>query len=114
MQRALTCLAIVVLALAGVRAQHSLTGKWQGETPNGLPLTLDLTATGTDLTGTLTRADQTVKITDGKVTNNTFSFKATLGDQPESLSGEFTADEIKIWLDRQGPERAVIMKRVKG
>jgi hypothetical protein len=113
MQRTFTAGAIALfLAVLTVHAQATLTGKWQGETPNGIALVLDLTATTTELSGTLTRGDETFKITDGKVSKNTFTFKATLNDQPEGFTGEFTGDEMKVWLDRQGPERAAILKRV--
>jgi len=96
-----------------VHAQAGLTGKWQGLTKNGFQVALDLTATGTELTGTLTREGQTTKITDGKVSKNTFTFKATLDDQTEGFTGELAAGELTVWLDRQGRERAAVLKRVK-
>jgi len=113
MQRILTGCLIVLLLVAGVHAQAALTGKWQGTTPNGAPLLLDLTATETALTGTLTRSDETVTISDGKVSKNRFTFKATLNDQTEAFTGDLAGDEISVWLDRQGPEKGVVLKRVK-
>ena len=74
---------------------------------------LDLTATESALSGTLTRNEETVTITDGKVSKNTFSFKATLNDQTEAVTGELAGDEIKVWLDRQGPDTAIVLKRIK-
>ncbi len=103
----------LTLAVITVQSQATLTGKWQGETQNGVSIVLDLTATKTELSGTLTRREQTVKITDGKVSKNTFTFKATMNDQTEGFTGEFAGDEMKVWLDRQGPERAATLKRVK-
>jgi hypothetical protein len=44
---------------------------------------------------------------------NTFTFKATLSGQGEGFSGELTGGEIKIWLDRQGAERAIMLNRAK-
>ena len=46
------------------------------------------------------------------MSENTFTFKAKLNDQTETFSGELAGDEIKVWLDRQGPERAIVLKRV--
>ena len=112
MRKVLTNLLIVLMATTVVHAQPGLTGKWEGTTPNGASLALDVTATETTLTGTLTRNGESTKITDGKVSKNTFSFKATMGDQPEGLSGELVKDEIRIWLDRRGPESAIVLKRV--
>jgi hypothetical protein len=91
--------------------EKGLTGKWQGQTQNGTGIVLDLTATGTTLTGTLTRRDQTVTIAEGTVSKNRFTFRATLEDQTEAFTGELAGDELKVWLNRQGPERAAVLKR---
>ena len=104
---------MMTLALAAViHAESALTGKWQGETPNGAEIVLDLTASETALTGTLTRDGQPATITDGTVSGNTFTFKTTINDQTEAFTGEHAGDEMKVWLDRQGPERAAVLKRV--
>jgi hypothetical protein len=113
MTRVLTGAAIALVLAAAVQAQAGLTGKWQGETRNGSQIVLDLTATETALTGTLTRNDQPSTITDGKVSKNSFTFKATLNDQTEGFTGELAGDQITVWLDRQGPSNAVVLKRVK-
>jgi hypothetical protein len=47
------------------------------------------------------------------VKDHTFSFTATLNDRAEGLSGEIKGDALRIWLDRQGPENAITMTRVK-
>lgn len=94
------------------RVQPELTGKWQGTTKNGFHIDLDLIATGGTLTGTLTRNGEPTKITDGKVSTNTFTFKATLGEQTEAFTGEMAGAEVTVWLDRQGRDRAAILKRV--
>jgi hypothetical protein len=113
MRTIFTALTLALLVSAVVAAQSTLTGKWQGLTPNGAYLLLDLTVKGETLTGTLTRGEETVPIADGKVVKNTFSFRATFGDQAETISGELAGDEVKAWLDRQGRENAVTLKRVK-
>ena len=110
-----TFLAGAMIALvfsATVHAQAAITGKWQGKTPNGFELELDLTATKTALTGTLTRSGQATEISDGKVSQNTFTFQATLNDQKAGFTGEIDGDQIKLWMDRQGPSAAVVIKRV--
>ena len=113
MQRILA-LALLLACTAGAAAQASLTGKWQGETPGGSSLALDLTVKDTALTGTLTRETEKSPITEGKVTKEaTFTFKATLGGQTETFAGELKGDELRIWLERQGPAKTVTMTRVK-
>jgi hypothetical protein len=104
----------IVLSLAGIiaQAQTGLTGTWEGETRNGTTIVLTLVVKGTALTGTLTRGEETATLTEGKVAKNTFTFKATLGGQIEGF-GELAGAEIKIWLDRQGAERAVLLHRAK-
>jgi hypothetical protein len=113
MTRILSATLLALASIAVAQTQSALTGQWQGETTNGTPIQLELTATSTTLTGTLTRDGQPLTITDGKVSKNTFTFRATLGDQTEGFTGEVAGDEIKVWLDRQGRERAAVLKRVK-
>lgn len=47
------------------------------------------------------------------MSKNRFTFKTTINDQAEAFTGELAGDEIKVWLDRQGPESAAVLKRVK-
>jgi hypothetical protein len=102
---------LAILLVSVVSAQARLDGVWQGETNGGRALTLTLAVKADTLTGTLTRDQETTTITDGKVTGQTFSFKATLGEQQESLSGRLNGDELEVWLDRQGPSAAVVLRR---
>ena len=106
--------AAVLLSFAAIGyTQSPVTGRWEGATPNGTPLVVELTATETALTGTITRRDESAPITEGKVSKNTISFKATLGEVTEAVSGEVKGDELRLWLDRQGPENAAVLKRAK-
>ena len=113
MKRILTGATLALMLAAVLHAQAKLTGQWEGETRNGMQLVLDLTATETELTGTLTRSGHPSTITDGKVSKNTFTFRATLEGQMEGFSGELAEGQIKFWPDRMGPERATVLKRVK-
>lgn len=113
MKRILTGTTLALGLAAVVHAQATLTGKWQGETRNGSQIVLDLTATETTLTGTLTRNGQPATITDGKVSKNSFTFKAMLGEQTEGFTGELAGDQITVWLDRQDRSAAVVLKRFK-
>jgi len=108
-------LGALVLTLASISAsaQAGLTGRWEGETRNGTAIVLTLAVEGTQLTGTLLRGEETATVTEGKVLKNTFTFKATIGGQAEGFSGELAGDSIKIWLDRQGAERAILLHRAK-
>src|SRR4051812_41274490 len=97
MNRYLAGGVIIAMFASLVQAQDTLTGTWEGETRNGASIVLNLEAKGTALTGTLVRSGQSATLSDGRVSKNTFTFKATLNDQPEGFSGELTGDEIKIW-----------------
>jgi hypothetical protein len=94
-------------------AQHVLNGEWQGETRNGSAIVLTLDVKGDGLTGTVSRNGEATAIADGKVSDKTFTFKATLSDQTESVSGEIAGDAVKVWLERQGPESAITLRRAK-
>jgi hypothetical protein len=48
-----------------------------------------------------------------EVSRDSFTFKARLNDQMEGFSGEYAGDQLKIWLDRQGRESAIVLTRVK-
>lgn len=100
-------------ALTLKRAATSLTGKWQGQTPNGMSLTLDLIQQDQTLTGTLNREGESAPISNGKVSKNTFTFVATLSGTAETIEGTVENDDMKAWLTRQGPERTAVLKRVK-
>jgi hypothetical protein len=102
----------VILAVAAV-ASPALSGKWRGPSPNGTEVLLDLSVSDALLQGSLTMGPDRVEIEDGRVTKNRFSFKATLHERSEAFSGELAGDEIKVWVDRQGPTAAVVLKRVK-
>jgi hypothetical protein len=91
----------------------AISGKWQGETRNGMQVVLDLTASETALTGTITRDGTPSTIRDGKVSKNTFTFKAMLGEQDEAFTGELTGEQMTVTLDRQAPAGAVTFKRIK-
>ena len=94
-------------------ATTSLTGRWQGQTPNGMNLTMDLVEKDQVLSGTLDREGEAAPITNGKVSKNTFTFTSTLGGQTETIEGTVENNDMKAWLTRQGPERAASLKRVK-
>jgi len=113
MKHAIARIALAIFLVPVLSAAQTLAGKWQGQTPNGTEITMDLTVTETTLKGSLTRGDQTIPLVDGKVNKNTFTFTATLNEETETLTGELAGDEIKVWLDRQGREMAAVFKRVK-
>ena len=113
MNRYLSVGAILILFAALFQAQDRLNGTWEGETPNGTPIVLTLEVKGTVLTGTLDRGGEKATLADGKVSKTTFTFKATINGETEGFSGEPAGDEIKVWLDRQGAARAIVLRRAK-
>ena len=113
MQKSFLYMASLILFAGVILAQTSITGRWQGETRNHSQISLVLTANETALTGTFTLNGETSRIVEGKVSKNAFSFKATIGNQTESFTGELANDQITLWIDRQGPSSAAVLKRVK-
>jgi opacity protein-like surface antigen len=108
------CVVTIALVLAAaVYAQAALTGKWEESSTSGLHAQLDMTATKTTVAGTFTIKGRPMTIMDGKVSKNTFTFKAKLDDQPEGFTGELAGDEITLSRDKNGPSDAVTLKRVK-
>jgi len=118
MKNILTSITIAVVLAAVVHAQAKLTGKWEGNTKSGSPIVLDLKATETALTGTLTVDGKPATIDDGKVSKNGFTFNATFDEgggrsHTEGLTGELVGDQITIWLDQQGHSSDAVLRRVK-
>ena len=118
MKRILASITIAVVLAAVVHAQAQLSGKWEGETKSGSPIVLDVKATETALTGTLTVDGKPTTIDDGKVSKNKFTFNATIDDgggrnHMEGFTGELAGDQITLSLDKQGPSSAAVLKRVK-
>ena len=113
MKKLITSATIAFVLATVVCGQGAVAGKGQGQTKNGAQIILDLTVNKSNLTGTFTRNGQTSTITEGKVAKNTLTFTATLGDQTEAFTAEFSGEQLRMWLDRQGPENAVVFKRGK-
>lgn len=113
MNRKLAGATIALVFAVALHAQSTLTGKWEGKTKGGSQVALDLTATKTTLTGTLTESGGTLPIADGKVSKNTFTFNVTVGERTAAFSGKFAGDEMTIWMERRGPESAAVLTRVK-
>ena len=110
----LATVLVLAASLAGaVRAQDKLSGTWEGETRNGASIVLTLTVKGSVLTGTLVRDGQSAALADGKTSNSSFTCKATLNDQTMEFAGELAGDEIKIWIERQGPSSAIVLRRAQ-
>jgi hypothetical protein len=112
MKKLLSVATLFLTVVAAARAQGKLTGKWQGETKSGTAIALDIAVKDAALTGTFTRAEERAPITDGKAAGQTFTFKSTINGQTVAFSGELAGDDLKIWMDEQGRERAIVLKRV--
>jgi hypothetical protein len=111
MKRILTGTTLVFWLAVIIHAQASLTGRWQGETVNRRPVTLDLKAEGSQLTGTITLVKEPAAISDGRIDKNTFSFKATVEGKTATFTGENAGDEVTLLVE--GAKNRLILKRMK-
>lgn len=105
--------AVSMLAPVLAAAQATVTGTWEGQTPNRQAVVLELDAKGTALTGTMTVGGEKAAIELGKVAKNTVSFSVAMGGGTEAFTGELDADELTIWMDDRGPRAAITLKRAK-
>jgi hypothetical protein len=105
----------VLVSSAAIYAQAAITGKWQGESPNGSKVVFDVKATDAALTGTLTVDGQRLPLADGKVSKNRFTFSVHLppNDSVQAFTGELAQDELKLWMDQRGQANAAVLKRMK-
>jgi hypothetical protein len=102
-----------LICAAGVvsQAQAGLSGKWEGATPSGRPIVLDVQVNKQQLTGTLTVNQQSSDIADGKVEDKTFSFGATVEGRTATFNGRLLGEEVE--LTPEGGPGPVTLKRVK-
>jgi len=113
MKKLAVTLAVTVALSTIALAQSAVTGKWEGQTPNGSSLALDTAAKSATLTGTMTVGTEKSPLTDGKVSKNTLSFTVSMEGGTEAFTGEVSGDAMKIWMDSRGPNAAITLKRVK-
>jgi len=106
-------LALVLALPALLAAQATLTGRWQGQTPGGAALVLELTSKGASLTGAMTVGTQKAAIENGTVAKTTFAFSVTLEGGTEAFTGEVAGDDMKLWMDDRGPSSAIRLTRGK-
>jgi len=94
-----------------VHAQAGFTGKWEGVTPSGRPLVLDLKVKGDQMTGTLTLGPRSADITEGKADAKTFSFKATIEERTNTITGRLVGEDVEMTVP--GVSSPVTLKRAK-
>ena len=118
-QRILGARSVVTFGLAvlfgiAVLAQGNFAGTWQGKTPAGAPVRMELAAKGSTITGTITIDKQKGKVRVNKTAGNTLHFDAGM----EGVTNAFTA-ELKdgglsvIRISPHGPSAPLMLKRAK-
>lgn len=108
----LVAVALVVPGLA-----QSLTGKWLGDTPDGGAIGLDLTVTGSTLTGTFVamRGGQSVPIPtdEGTLTGKAFTIQVVAGNDRATFAGEYSGDRITLRTVSPDPSGSpIVLTRV--
>src|SRR5687767_14696907 len=97
--RTVVGLVSLTLALSTLLiAQQTVTGRWEGVTPNRAPILLELAAKGADLTGTMNVGDEKAPIENGKTSKNGFTFRVAMGGGVEAFTGELAGGEMKLWM----------------
>jgi hypothetical protein len=115
----LRSLALGLLLLAGSAWGADIDGKWSGSlaTPNGdFPQNYTFKADGAKLEGTFTFMEgMDIKITEGKIDGNNFSFVLTLdfGGNPFTIpyKGVLSKDGIKLTGDFMGMPLEIMLKK---
>ncbi len=117
-----TILAVLaMLALSFVALAADATGKWTGEIPGGRgnqPVTLNLKASGSTLTGTMSVGQQPeAPIEEGKVDGDKITFSRTQQGrdgtpQKQTFTGKVAADSIEITREGgRGPVTFTVKKQ---
>jgi len=119
MVRKLALIPIAALVLAVTASAADLDGRWSwseaGRRGNTVTIVLTLKVNGTKLTGTITGANpgrgggapEEIKISNGKVNGNEFSFKVTQSGRggmsmTTEYKGTLNEDTLEIQITRPG------------
>ncbi|RFZ83337.1 glycoside hydrolase [Mucilaginibacter terrenus] len=110
----LSCLGVIV-AVAAVFA--SLDGKWGGviATPDGntINVSYDFKVDGEKLTGTAVSPMGDVKLENGKIKGDAFSFSVNVNGTDYPHTGKAYADSCAMDIDFGGSSSHFVVKRVK-
>ena len=112
--RSLATLGLVLVFAAAAAAQGGFAGTWQGKTPAGAPVMMQLTSTAGTLAGTITIDKDKGKVRVHKTAGNTLHFDAGM----EGVTNAFTA-ELKdgslsvIRISPHGPSAPIVLKKAK-
>jgi hypothetical protein len=104
--------AAFVVSTVLIVAQRGVAGSWQGRTPGGDPVGLELAVKAADLTGTMTVGGQKAALEKGRVSKDRFTFTVTMGGGTEAFTGEAMGDEVNLWMDDRGRASAITLTRV--
>ena len=110
---------IVGLLMAASAFAADIDGKWTGSmsTPGGdFEQSFNLKAEGAKLTGTMQGFDgSTIKIEDGKIDGNKFSFSATIDFSGMSIMLNYTGtvekDQMKMTMEAMGMPIDLVLKK---
>ncbi len=98
----------IFLFFVALLAAADVTGKWTGsvDTPDGaVPLTFNLTASGSTVKGTVSATGPAAEIKDGKIDGDTvsFSFVTQYHDDPIKLlcKAHVTSDGLKVQMSTE-------------
>ena len=89
-----------------------IDGNWQGRLGQ-FDMTLKLKANGETLTGTVVTPRGESPITDGKITNDTFSFNVLFGTNAIPYSGKLEGDTMTLNVNFQGQNVQGILNRMQ-
>ena len=112
--RSVVTFGLAVLFGIAALAQGNFAGTWQGKTPAGAPVLMELTTKGSTITGTITIDKQKGKVRVNKTAGNMLHFDAGM----EGVTNAFTA-ELKdgglsvIRISPHGPSAPLVLKRAK-
>jgi hypothetical protein len=93
---------VLLLTLVTVCFAADLAGKWVGSvnSPDGaVPITYQFSVEGQMLKGTAEAMSQTMKIENGRITNDSVFFEVEYNGMPVLHTGVVTGDSIRMQLE---------------
>ena len=112
--RSVASFGLAVMFGIATLAQGGFAGTWQGKTPAGAPVLMELTASDGKVAGTITIDKQKGKIRANKMDASTLHFDAGMDGVTNAFTAELKDGGLSvIRISPHGPSAPLVLKRTK-
>jgi hypothetical protein len=112
--RSVVTLAVTLVLASAALAQDGFAGTWQGKTPAGAPVLMQLASNAGTLAGTITIDKEKGKVRVHKTAGSTLHFDAGMDGVTNAFTAELKDGGLSVVrISPHGPSAPLVLKRVK-